>query len=144
MSDATRDERVRNQPQLLPEGHPPEQHQRRNRAANPRRVTSAGADWLLEAKTFRGERHKPRLPKRRTGNFREGEAHRLTLARRVSLDVVRIECARCGRAGSYRRDGLTGAVWPRVPPAVTSRRRGSSILIPPSKDHWGIILINPR
>jgi hypothetical protein len=22
------------------------------------------------------------------------------------LDVVRIECERCGRAGSYRRDGL--------------------------------------
>jgi hypothetical protein len=27
--------------------------------------------------------------------------HRLPLARRVSLDVVRIECERCGRAGSY-------------------------------------------
>ena len=27
------------------------------------------------------------------------------------VDVVRIECERCGRAGSYRRDGVMAAVW---------------------------------
>jgi hypothetical protein len=28
------------------------------------------------------------------------------------LDVVRIECERCGRAGSYRRDGLMARFGP--------------------------------
>jgi hypothetical protein len=34
------------------------------------------------------------------------DAYRLTFAWRVPPDVVRIEWEHCGRAGSYRRDGL--------------------------------------
>ena len=36
----------------------------------------------------------------------------LTSALQLSLDVVRIECLRCGRAGSYRRDGLLAQFGP--------------------------------
>jgi len=32
------------------------------------------------------------------------------------LDVVRIECERCGRAGSYRRDGLMARFGPDIAP----------------------------
>ncbi len=30
------------------------------------------------------------------------------------VDVVRIECERCGRAGSYRRDGLMARFGPNI------------------------------
>jgi hypothetical protein len=30
------------------------------------------------------------------------------------LDVVRIDCERCGRAGSYRRDGLMARFGPDI------------------------------
>ena len=43
MNDATRDERVRNQPKLLPEARPAEQRQRRSRLAVRRQVGTADA-----------------------------------------------------------------------------------------------------
>ncbi len=41
MNDATRDERVRNQPQLLPEGRPPEQRRRRSRLSRGSRLAAS-------------------------------------------------------------------------------------------------------
>ena len=44
-------------------------------------------------------------PPRRVGSPSLGE---------FPLDVVRIECERCGRAGSYRRDGLMARFGPDI------------------------------
>ena len=43
------------------------------------------------------------------------------------LDVVRIECPRCDRAGSYRRDGLLARFGPTSPCPICSWRRRHAI-----------------
>jgi hypothetical protein len=51
-----------------------------------------------------------KLTTRRTRSFGADEACRLKFAWRLSLDVVRIDCERCGRAGSYRKPAIKEAV----------------------------------
>jgi L-alanine-DL-glutamate epimerase-like enolase superfamily enzyme len=77
---------------------------------------------LSQAKNLSGEANRTR--RRRRGQETKGmSGSDLTrpprrigsrLLREFPLDVVRIECERCGRAGSYRRDGLMARFGPDI------------------------------